>query len=686
MKLVSIIMPAFNSEATIESSVKSVLKQTHQNFELIIIADDKKDYQAILSKCGVEDNRIKFYSTGEVGSGAARARNIGLNNASANILMQLDSDDTIKGNRIATSVAKLKYAPVVSTAIQLKTLDKKKLFVANETESGIKEPFEWLMQNYSSHSILLWDKRVIGDIRYDCEIKSLEDHEFSIRLMEKTNRIYHINDPLFVYDKNKKASGSQSSEGNPINESVKLMVNRLQTGYYKELNDGCKNALLLFHSIFYKIINAEYDRRSKIGDNTGMCVEEVAEDIFQHFTSKGNLKSFGELPETVQNQILDLKFRMISSILDEPKSMSWVKVPTSRVIRETKPKAAQDSSFMDMIDKVHKFSSGMNNYDDIQEYCNLLNEIRSYVDEKIRSCGDKDKQLALEMKSIAIRANKKIVYLKKIKMLHDLGVLTDNQNIFDPETLKAYTSTSKTMTDYKLLSINSKTHYDDNIGKCWGNYPLEIVDPSHRQLEHYVERWSKIDTKERPPFFVWLEEKNLDPLTPTVSFLPTGNYELTQKKGKLYNSKGNLVTTGTEGFIFIVSPENKIYSVKEKFSKNRSTGHISLSHGNPVIAAGKFIVKEGLITELKIDSGHYLPNLDEAKQMIKVISDLGINLKGNTACEYYPEVGGNAIKCTVKDLAVDTPAGTQVLKWSERNPSAAQKLLDYSNSNYAGRF
>lgn len=92
--IVSIIMPSFNSEATIGRSIKSVVSQTFNNWELIIIDDCSKDLSHEVIKAHVkQDSRIKFINF-EQNSGAAVARNVGIKNASGRFIAFLDSDDT----------------------------------------------------------------------------------------------------------------------------------------------------------------------------------------------------------------------------------------------------------------------------------------------------------------------------------------------------------------------------------------------------------------------------------------------------------------------------------------------------------------------------------------------------------------------------------------------------------------
>lgn len=89
--LVSVIMPNYNSAKYIEASVQSVLSQTYENFELLIIDDASTDNSVELIR-KFNDKRIKLFIN-EKNSGAAISRNKGLREARGKMIAFLDSDD-----------------------------------------------------------------------------------------------------------------------------------------------------------------------------------------------------------------------------------------------------------------------------------------------------------------------------------------------------------------------------------------------------------------------------------------------------------------------------------------------------------------------------------------------------------------------------------------------------------------
>ena len=90
--LVSIIMPTYNSAKTVEKSIDTVLNQTYQNWELIIVDDCSKDDTREVLKKYSDYQKIKI-TANEVNSRAAVTRNNGLKLAQGQYVAFLDSDD-----------------------------------------------------------------------------------------------------------------------------------------------------------------------------------------------------------------------------------------------------------------------------------------------------------------------------------------------------------------------------------------------------------------------------------------------------------------------------------------------------------------------------------------------------------------------------------------------------------------
>lgn len=89
----SVIMPCFNSQAYIEESVRSILNQSEQDFEIIIVDDGSTDgSETVVQNLVTEDSRVRFIKNDRT-SGASGARNCGVYVSRGEWICFLDSDD-----------------------------------------------------------------------------------------------------------------------------------------------------------------------------------------------------------------------------------------------------------------------------------------------------------------------------------------------------------------------------------------------------------------------------------------------------------------------------------------------------------------------------------------------------------------------------------------------------------------
>ena len=98
-KLVSIIIPAYNTEKYIGNCIESVIKQTYHNLEVIIVNDGSEDNTlGIITKARLRDNRVVVIN--QENNGPSAARNAGLKICRGDYVFFLDSDDWLIPNCI----------------------------------------------------------------------------------------------------------------------------------------------------------------------------------------------------------------------------------------------------------------------------------------------------------------------------------------------------------------------------------------------------------------------------------------------------------------------------------------------------------------------------------------------------------------------------------------------------------
>ena len=92
---ISVIVPVYNAEMYLHRCIDSVLAQTYQNFELLLIDDGSKDSSGtICDEYAAKDARVRVFHK-EIG-GVSSARNVGLDHAQDEWITFVDSDDYIE--------------------------------------------------------------------------------------------------------------------------------------------------------------------------------------------------------------------------------------------------------------------------------------------------------------------------------------------------------------------------------------------------------------------------------------------------------------------------------------------------------------------------------------------------------------------------------------------------------------
>ena len=102
--MVSIITPVYNCERLLSKTIESVINQTYDNWELLLVDDCSSDNSATIAKKYVKkDKRVKYIKLKQ-NSGAAVARNTALENSKGRFVAYLDSDDLWKPEKLEKQV------------------------------------------------------------------------------------------------------------------------------------------------------------------------------------------------------------------------------------------------------------------------------------------------------------------------------------------------------------------------------------------------------------------------------------------------------------------------------------------------------------------------------------------------------------------------------------------------------
>ena len=187
--LVSVVMSAYNAEKFIGDSIRSILDQTYDNWEFIIINDCSSDNTLqIIERFSDNDSRIKLIHNKE-NLGLTRSLNIGLKHAEGEFIARLDADDTSEPLRLEKQVNFLNHHPdtvlVGSGGYLINSLGHKVSGInVISREFVIRRLMTHL--NLFIHSSIMVRRSIIEDIGwYREKFRYAQDYDLILRLSDK---------------------------------------------------------------------------------------------------------------------------------------------------------------------------------------------------------------------------------------------------------------------------------------------------------------------------------------------------------------------------------------------------------------------------------------------------------------------------------------------------------------------
>lgn len=179
--LISVVMPVFNGEAFLRETIDSVLKQTYQNFEFIIVNDGSTDNtQNIINS--YHDTRIVPTHLPR-NAGVSNARNTGINLAKGKYIAFCDSDDIYLPERLQSQYDFLEahlLVDVCGSAIIFFEHGHERLIAAPESDIDIKELF--LRGNPIAQPTVMGKADIFKKYKYNATLQASEDYDLWTRM------------------------------------------------------------------------------------------------------------------------------------------------------------------------------------------------------------------------------------------------------------------------------------------------------------------------------------------------------------------------------------------------------------------------------------------------------------------------------------------------------------------------
>jgi len=295
--LISIIVPVYNVDKYLDECIKSIINQTYENLEVILIDDGSTDDSGkICDKWKANDKRIKVIH--KKNGGVSSARNLGLENANGEYIGFVDGDDTISDNMF-----EILYNNMIKNDADISMCNYNIVRNGNITyhKHNIENDLLIIEDKNTFYDLLnrdyykgyLWNKlfkkNIIKYNKFDEEIHMCEDLLFVAQIAKRCNRYCFDNRRLYNYlIHNGSAYNSKINEKHLTVVDAYSKINNIVRSEAKEkvyyeylnseflwLNDICKNYTFkdnktklkykeLNASLYKKVIKSKYTKNHRL--------------------------------------------------------------------------------------------------------------------------------------------------------------------------------------------------------------------------------------------------------------------------------------------------------------------------------------------------------------------------------------------------------------------------------------
>lgn len=264
--MITIVVPVYKVEEYLDRCVNSILNQTYQDFELLLVDDGSPDNCGILcDQYAEKDSRITVIH--QKNSGLSAARNTGLNcfyeQNRSDYITFADSDDWLHPDYL-----KVLMTAVIENGVKISVCNYKRVTgevpheIYNNIEFELTSPEDFLVNHSWQYNYAwgkLYHKSVFEDVRYPVG-KNFEDTFTTYKVLHKCEKIAYADLPLYYYLRNE--NGISRSPWKP-SELVIFDAMQEQLKFYKEkkLTKAFEKEFELFvHHHAYQIVRIKENK------------------------------------------------------------------------------------------------------------------------------------------------------------------------------------------------------------------------------------------------------------------------------------------------------------------------------------------------------------------------------------------------------------------------------------------
>ena len=308
---VSVLLPVHNGAKYISDAIESILNQTYENFEFIIVEDASTDESKEIIR-SYQDKRIKLVEN-EINLGQASSMNIGLNISSGKYIARIDQDDISLPTRLQKQVEFMENNIEVGVCgTWMEYIGKLSGILRLETEdSAIK--IKLLRDTELSHPTVMIRKSILNEhsLRYDSSFSPAEDYCLWTQL-SKHCKLGNIGEVLIQY----RIHDLQGSGKDDINNLNQKNSDRIRKRLIRNLGiEPSSQDIKIHNDVFF----SKNIKRKYLIEYHNWLLRLISGNVNNNIY---NHKEFVDVLKVkwsyIVNEVSDIDFRMLLIIFSSP--------------------------------------------------------------------------------------------------------------------------------------------------------------------------------------------------------------------------------------------------------------------------------------------------------------------------------------------------------------------------------
>lgn len=237
--LVSVIIPTYNRAHLIGETLDSVLAQTYQNWECLVVDDGGTDAtKVVVTSYLQKDSRFQYFlrPSGKL-KGANACRNYGFERSKGTYIQWFDSDDVMHPEKLKIKIG-YAHSHNADVVIDAHTTEKKIILQENPELEVFESANFYVDYILGKKPVITNDvmvrRSIVASHRFNENLHKAQEYEFFTRLFEQKLKYCFVDLPLTHYRESKDSISKNTSKGNPAQVESLIYLSKLLIKRHKK--------------------------------------------------------------------------------------------------------------------------------------------------------------------------------------------------------------------------------------------------------------------------------------------------------------------------------------------------------------------------------------------------------------------------------------------------------------------